>query len=225
MYVELHFPVLGEALPTDHGYALYAGLSWVAPALHGRDAPVAVSPVLGQYTGAGLLRLDPRRSRLRLRLPAELIPSCLALAGKPLDVAGHKIRLGVPQVRPLLPAPNLIARLVIIKASSPRSDPADARSRDRLRTRRYLEPGPFLAACRQQLDALGVAGEAGIPLIRHGPRAGEPRRRVLRIKDKQVVGFAVQITGLTAEESIKVQERGIGGRRKMGCGFFVPLKE
>jgi len=68
-----------------------------------------------------------------------------------------------------------------------------------------------------------VQGEAGIPLVRAGKHAGKPRRHVLRIKGQQVVGFSVQLTGLTAEESVTVQEHGLGGRRKMGCGFFVPL--
>jgi hypothetical protein len=34
----------------------------------------------------------------------------------------------------------------------------------------------------------------------------------------------VIIEGLTAEESLTIQEKGIGGRRHMGCGVFVPLR-
>jgi CRISPR-associated protein Cas6 len=202
-YVELHFPVLGEMLPTDHGYALYAGLSSLIPALHVADSPVAVGPILGEAAGGGILRLGTRGGRLRLRLPVDQVPAFLPLAGKSLEVGDHRIRLGVPQVRPLVPAPSLAARLVVVKG--------------------FTEPGPFLGACRRQLDSLGVAGEVGIPLARRGGPEGEPRRRVLRVKDRRVVGFAVQVTGLTAEESLRVQERGIGGRRRMGCGFFLPL--
>jgi len=33
----------------------------------------------------------------------------------------------------------------------------------------------------------------------------------------------VLIEGLTAEESLTVQEHGLGGRRHMGCGLFVPF--
>lgn len=60
--------------------------------------------------------------------------------------------------------------------------------------------------------------------MRAGPHAGKPHRRLLRIKDRRMVGYAVQVTGLTAEESIKLQEHGLGGRQKMGCGFFVPMQ-
>ena len=50
------------------------------------------------------------------------------------------------------------------------------------------------------------------------------RRRVFRIKDKTVVGYGVRIAGLNATESLRLQEHGLGGRRKMGCGVFVPVR-
>jgi CRISPR-associated endonuclease/helicase Cas3 len=201
--IELHFPVLGSTLPTDHAYALYAALSERIPALHDAGIPWRVAGIAGHFAGQGLLQLEPGRSRLRFRLPAENIPVLLPLAGKALEIAGHRVRLGVPQVRPLIPAPGLLARVVTIKG--------------------FLEPALFLEAVRRQLDALNIQGEPGIPLTKTGKRKGLPHRHVLRIKDKQVVGFAVQVMALTAEESIRLQEAGIGGRGHLGCGFFVPV--
>jgi CRISPR-associated protein Cas6 len=203
-FVDVHFPLRGTSLPTDHAYALYAALSGAARELHATETNWRVAGIPGRFAGDGLLRLVPQRSRLRFRLPAEHIPLLLPLAGQTLTVAGHPLRLGVPTVRPLVPAAALIARAVVIKG--------------------FLEPGPFLTAVRRQLDALGVAGEAALPLTRHGTRQGQPHRHILRIKDKQVVGYAVQVTGLTAEESLTLQERGVGGRGHLTCGFFVPLK-
>lgn len=46
------------------------------------------------------------------------------------------------------------------------------------------------------------------------------RRRTFQVHGKQVVGYEVLLMELTAPESIRVQEQGLGGRRKMGCGFF-----
>jgi CRISPR-associated protein Cas6 len=212
--VDLHFPVMGMSLPTDHGYTLYAAISAVLRQVHAK-ATLAIGPISGQYAGNGILHLDSRRSRLRLRLPAEQIATVLPLAGKMLDVAGHKIRLGVPQVRALVPAPNLIARMVTIKKSN-HEDPS--------KTKKYMEPAAFLEAVQRELLRLGVHGEPGIPLITSGPRSGQLRRKILRIKSKCVVGFTLQVMGLTAEESIRLQENGLGGRRKMGCGFFVRLR-
>src|SRR6266568_1013103 len=112
--IELHFPVLGSALPADHGYALYSALSRVIPSVH-EDHVVGIGPIGGQYVGNGRLQIDSRRSRLRLRLAPENIVAVLPLAGKSLVIGDHSVRLGVPFVRALVPAPNLVARLVTVK--------------------------------------------------------------------------------------------------------------
>jgi CRISPR-associated protein Cas6 len=203
--VELQFPVLGTSIAADHGYALYSALSHHLAALHADGNGLVIGPINGQYAGNNQFALDVRRSRLRFRLPDDRIASLLPLAGKALDVGGHRIRLGVPTVQALTPAPALIARLVTIKG--------------------FTDPNGFFEAARRQFDALEIKGESGIPLTASGEHAGEPRRRILRIKDKKVVGFALQVTELTADESLRLQEHGIGGRRKMGCGFFVPVTQ
>jgi CRISPR-associated protein Cas6 len=78
----------------------------------------------------------------------------------------------------------------------------------------FLEEASFLNATKRQLQGLNVNGEIHL---------GE--RRTFRVKDKQIVGFEVAVTGLTAEESLTLQEKGLGGRRRMGCGVFVPMRE
>jgi CRISPR-associated protein Cas6 len=87
------------------------------------------------------------------------------------------------------------------------------------------------AAARTQLDDLGIGGTVTIP-IRRGIASFEPegagshdqlQRRTLRVRDKVIVGYAMVVEGLTAEESVCLQENGIGGRRRFGCGIFVPV--
>ena len=39
-----------------------------------------------------------------------------------------------------------------------------------------------------------------------------------------MIGYALRVFGLTAEESIRLQEEGLGGRRRMGCGVFLPIR-
>jgi CRISPR-associated protein Cas6 len=48
------------------------------------------------------------------------------------------------------------------------------------------------------------------------------KRRTIRIHGKEVVGYELVIEGLTADESVAIQTTGLGGRRHMGCGVFVP---
>jgi CRISPR/Cas system CSM-associated protein Csm4 (group 5 of RAMP superfamily) len=45
------------------------------------------------------------------------------------------------------------------------------------------------------------------------------------VKDKQIVGFEVTAVDVDATGSLRLQEHGIGGRRHMGCGVFVPVRE
>jgi CRISPR-associated protein Cas6 len=212
--VDLIFPVHGEALPADHAYPLYAALSRVVPAFHDPAARVRFAPVGGPRFDRGTLRITAG-SRLRVRLPQERIGDVLPLAGKRLEVDGHAIRLGVPFVTALEPAPALHARAVVIKCS--------ARG-DKGKNLRYTEVGPFLDAVREQSEALGVGGEWSVPVKASGPRAGEPVRRVVRVKGRAMVGFGVLVEGLTADGSIRLQEHGLGGRTRLGCGFFLPVR-
>lgn len=203
MIVELVFPVRGELVPADHAYALYGALSWAVPAFHEADSGLRFAPLAAGGAGRGMLNLGDA-SRLLVRLPSERIPDALPLAGKKLDLGGGSIRLGVPSVRGLVPSSSLLARLVTFKHAE--------------------EAEPFLESARKFLTEKGVGGEPSIPLIESGPHQGKPRRKVIRIKDKTVVGYSLLVEGLTAEESLKLQEEGLGGRTKMGCGFFVTVK-
>jgi CRISPR-associated protein Cas6 len=205
--VELTFPVLGDTLAVDHGYDLYSALSHKIPDLHSAQAPFSIGPIGGDPIGGGELRLN-RLSRLRCRLPAASVPMFLLFAGRALQVGSHKVRLGVPNIRALSPAPTLMARLVTIRVQDVRQPTAEQ----------------FLEAVRWRLAKSGVNGEPSIPLVRIGPHAGRPRRRILRISGRKLVGFALQITGLSGEDSLRLQAESPFGRRRMGCGFFVPMK-
>jgi CRISPR-associated protein Cas6 len=203
MMLDALFRARGELLSAEHHYPLLAALSEVVPESHLPGAELRFAPINGEPGGKGMIRLLDR-SRLRVRLPADRVALVLPLAGRTIRVGEQRITLGVPSVASLTPAPTVAARTVTFKNST--------------------EPGPFLATARRKLDELGVSGVPGIPLIRDGERAGQPRRKVLRIKGQRIVGFALQVEGLTAEESLLLQEKGLGGRCRMGCGFFLPLQ-
>lgn len=188
--IDLAFKLMGTRIAVDHGYALYAAINRLVPELH--DAKeIGVHPVRGRFDGNGCLLLSPA-SRLIIRTPDDRIREFLKLAGKTIEVDGHRFRVGVPEARALRPAAALYARLVTIKG--------------------FMESEQFLDAARRQLETMG--GRANLEL-------GE--RRTFRVKDKQVVGFEMLATELDAEDSLKLQEIGIGGRRRMGCGLFVEV--
>lgn len=187
--VELQFPYVAAALPSDHGYALYSAISRLIPEVHAADW-IAIATIPGKVTGRGFIIPDPGGA-LRLRLPEEKGAVVRELAGKTLDLNGCALGLGAPRQTTLAPSARLDARIVTIRG--------------------FTEPAPLLEAVRRKLDDLGIFAET---------QCGA--RRVVRIAGRTVVGFAVSLRSLDAKASLNLQEVGIGGRRRFGCGILLP---
>jgi CRISPR-associated protein Cas6 len=135
---------------------------------------------------------------LKIRLPLDLSRSIYKLAGKTLQIHQDKIYLGIPELELIVPSQNLEARIVTIKG--------------------FLDASIFEIAVQNHLDRLEIVGKVRI-LTRSD---GQPRCRTVKIHNKKVVGFAVRVEGLSDRDSLILQQQGIGGRRKMGCGLFTP---
>jgi CRISPR-associated protein Cas6 len=198
-YVELSFGVIGETLPADHGYGLYSAIAHLCPQVHEQEG-LSILTIAGIPDRKGKIFLT-ERSHLRIRLPYDCVPMVYHLAGKQISIGSHSIRLAIPQIFMLRPESRLRARIVTIK--------------------NHQEPESFLEAARGQLAALDVVGEAIIPL----DMEGKPARKTIKIKAYSVVGFGLEVSSLSDEDSIKLQISGLGGKHRMGCGVFVPMKE
>jgi len=83
----------------------------------------------------------------------------------------------------------------------------------------FQEPEPFLEAIKRQLGELGIQGTVAIPMNAEG----KPDRKAIKIKQFSVVGFGLEVMDLSEEDSLKLQIHGLGGKRRMGCGIFVPM--
>ncbi|QGJ71783.1 CRISPR/Cas system-associated RAMP protein Cas6 [Planctomycetales bacterium 10988] len=200
-YLDLNFALGADGpLPADHGYLLYSALSRVLPELH-RESEMGVHPISGKSAGPRKLELLPH-SRLRFRVPDGRVSEVLEVTGKTLQVGETMLAVGPPSIERLSPLPALRSRLVTIKIK-------DAP------TANEISPELFTQAVRRQLEGLNVSEQVQITI---------GKRRTLRIRRRVVVGYELVLEGLTAEESLVIQESGLGGRRHMGCGIFVPLK-
>ena len=197
-YIDLCFPVIGEMLPADHGYGLYSALTHWNESIHALEG-LSIQTITGIPDKQGKIYLT-ERSQFRMRLPHEQIPLVYGLAGKALTIGKHTIGLGIPQIYLLQPSANLKARIVVIKA--------------------YQEPESFLEAAQRQLTDLGINGLVKIPIIQT-----ESSRKTIKIKRFTVVGFGLEIGDLNDEDSLLLQKIGLGGKRRMGCGVFIPTKE
>jgi len=79
-------------------------------------------------------------------------------------------------------------------------------------TRNGQDQQRFDSEINRQMAELKVKGRCAV---------GE--RKTFTVHAKKVVGYAMTIEDLDNSDSILIQEQGLGGRRKMGCGFFEPV--
>jgi len=206
--VDITFPLMGYSLPVDHGYQLLAALSDLVQFVHG-DPDIGIHPIQGRLIGDRRMALT-HRSRLAIRGPNERLKRFICLSGKKLVIGGQPVRLGIPEFRLLRPARTLHSRMVVIKG--------------------YTEAEAFLDALQRQLDQQGIRGipvlpkrSQDYPPVEGGTGSRSPIvRRTLEIQGRQIVGFAVRVKKLSNEDSLRLQVKGLGGKRHLGCGIFVP---
>jgi len=212
--LDLEFFLQGNILDADHGYYLHSALSEIIPSHHHPEkrGNTGVHPIYGTPCGGRKIALQGN-SRLTLRLGVEKIPEYLVLCGRTLSVGSHPVTVGIPASRNLTPAAVLKSRLVTIKG--------------------FTEPEEFLHAAQRQLTNLGILGTPHL-VPRKNIASAEGKtdnrekspfiKRTLKVKGKNIVGFALVVSNMTAEESLRLQMQGLGGRRTMGCGIFVPQR-
>jgi CRISPR-associated protein Cas6 len=177
------------------------------PVDHGYALYSAISRLLPEIHGARNIGVHPIRGtysgngELMLRDSSRLVLRLESeRIGDFLKLAGKRLDIGSHSVRVGIPEVRMLR---------PR-----ASLYSRLVTiKGFMGSAGFLEAAKRQLEKIGVEAEI---------KVGE--RRTLRVKDKQVVGFELVALELDAEDSLRFQEHGLGGRRHMGCGVFVPIR-
>lgn len=194
--VDVGFPVRGAELPADHGYLLFSALCEAIPRLS-HEPGWALLPVDGKAEGDRGIRLGPG-SMVQLRLPARELGEALALTGRDLAVGPERVHLGMARIRSLSPSARLRSAAVTIPGCA----------------------GPsFRAALRRELAALPLQQDVSTIQIHVG------EEKLLRARVRTVVAYAVELTGLRPHASLCIQAHGLGARRHMGAGVFLPATE
>ncbi len=188
-HVELRFPILGAALPRDHGRAMFRAISRVIPeaASAGWLLVKDVRDICGSFEAFP-------KARLSLRLPQSRVSLMLKLSGKRIAVDRCLVRFGTPEIFLLEPSSSLYAKRVTINGCS--------------------TPRAFLDALAWRLDEMGIECEIELGL-RHRFHAGW----------RVITGYGLTLHDLSEEDSIVLQEQGLGNHRHLGCGFFVPVRK
>ncbi|GEM_PF-1061583 len=211
--IELSFPVGGTPLPYDHGYLMYRAVAGVVPWV-GEPAQIdlAIVPIQGSPHG-GFLHLT-MFSRLAFRLNAEDAEKLLPLTDRLLVIDAATLRLGQPTEFRLRPVPGLASPFVVAE--------------------HHRHSDAVLEWLKAEFRALDIKA---VPTLRlkHGRAGASPagqdrrsfdcpfERHHRQVGDNSAVGWEVQVFGFTPEESVRLQERGVGPGRRYGCGVFMPV--
>lgn len=197
--LEVNFPVVpGANISSLHGYSLYSAVKTKMPWI-GDCRFTSISSIAGIKNGEGLIETQDY-SRLQIRTPLSKASSFYGLAGKNLSIGQGEICLQIPTIAPLQPKSTLKARVVIIHLKPRQKRPS---------------PESFLAVAERQLIERGIKGR--VSLLSH---RGALDNKVIIVKGSRIPGYGVQVSDLSPEDSIKLMIYGLGGKTKMGAGYF-----
>lgn len=203
--VDLSFKVQCKQLPLDHAHALsqtmQQALPWIA-----EEPQVGIHLIHGAESGNGWIRpQEPdavlslsKRTRFTLRLPKHRVDDASKLAGQKLNVAGNDLVLSSPNQKPLSILTTIFSRYVVSKEEDSAVENEEA----------------FLTQMAEMLQSESIR----VKKMMSG------RAHVLRLPDKDVLTRSLMIDGLKIEESIYLQQHGLGEGRLIGCGLFLPHK-
>lgn len=201
--LDLSFTIKCKCLPLEHMQALFEALSKVMPWLKD-DQFAGIHPINGAESGNGWVRSnDPneliylsRRQKMTLRIPKEYLGEAENLVGQTINVAGHDIELGKTSTKMLSDLPTTFCRAIMIESRMDEDD--------------------FLRWAFDELKKLDIivnkmmAGKESVVLLPDG------NERITR---------SLMVAELEKEESVRLQQHGMGEGRKLGCGIFMPQKD
>lgn len=200
--VDMLFALECRSIPVDHAHALAQALLQAAPWLSEADVGIQSIHVAGSQNGwerpehgSGQQLHLSRRTKLCIRVPKQSIAELKsALEGKTLDVAGSALRIGAGKQRLLSRDGTLFARYV--------AGPAG------------LDEDGFLRWAADELATLGVRVRKAL--------CG--KTTAIDSPDGPIEARSLMLADLTQDESILLQQRGLGPYRQLGCGIFIPHK-
>ena len=197
---DLVFKLRGENLDIDHAHALSQALQQ-----HLDDetcARIGVHGINMAASGNGWNRPEQidaelplsRRARLVIRVRQDDSDAVKQITNKTLRLGKQSLDVGASSIRKLSSLSTMYARAVCCD-------------------REQLEDD-FLQDVSEQLNAIGIKVSKMI--------CG--RSGAVRVGDEVIFTRALLVAELKPEESVRLQQQGVGEGRLLGCGLFVPHK-
>jgi CRISPR-associated protein Cas6 len=201
--LDVSFAIQCKQLPLDHAWdlsqAVQQALPWFA-----EEVVAGVHPIHVAESGNGWERPDDpnnqfllpsRRTRLFLRIPKNRIAATQALSGKTLDVGGYAVSLRDMKEKPLTHTSVIFARYVLSSAEEDENS----------FLRRMVDEMKRITDFKVKKMLCGKSHTL------HTPQGTQHTRHLM-------------IADLDNDPSVRLQQYGLGGGRKFGCGLFMPHK-
>jgi len=200
--IDLSFSIHCRTLPIDHAYALSQAIQRVLPWLP--DEPLAgIHLIHGAESGNGWYRPQEhdtllhlsRRTKLTLRLPHHCKSAATVLSGMTLDIAGHPLQVQEAVEKSLTARPVLFARHVVAEIEQ--------------------DEEVFLQQTVERLKRLDI----------HCRKILCGKTHTFAWHQSCVFTRSLMVADLKSQESLTLQQQGLGTGRTMGCGLFIPHKD
>ena len=200
--VDLAYRIGCPTIPLDHAHSLSSALLQALPWLADEET-AGVHLIHGAASGNGWFRPEDtenallhlsRRTRMRLRVPKNRLQDAQALSGQTLDIEGHPLEIGKSDVSMLSSLPTLFSRYVVTGAE--------------------FDEMQFLEDVARELKAMDIPCRKMLGGITH----------TMNFPDGQVFTRSLMVADLEPEQSVRLQQIGLGEGRTIGCGLFLPHK-
>jgi len=200
--LDLCFKMECKTLPLDHAWALSSALTAIAPWLTETDH-TAIHLIHGAESGNGWMRPDDtenqvlhlsRRARFTLRLQRDIISRVEDLIDQTLDIEGHSLTIKAFKKQLLVPQTTIFSRYIATEPG--------------------LDEDAFLNQVAPAIEVQGIQIKkmmGGLPHTFNTP-------------DGPLTTRSLMLSDLEKEESIRLQQNGLGDLQLFGIGIFLPHK-
>ncbi len=197
--VDVSFKVDCQKISLDHAYDLYEAINQKIPEINTIDN-LAIHSIYGAESGAGWERPKTeiylsKRTRFCIRTPIEYADKFFHLNDQTLNIGKkYLVKLSKPTIKKLIITDTIFCRSVIME--------------------NIEDEDSFLSDVNSSLSLINIKVKKMLCGKDHYIKTP---KKILRSK-------SLLITNLEKEDSIKIQELGIGIGKLYGCGIFLPHK-
>jgi len=188
-----------KTLPYDHAFELSNQITMVLPWLND-NLQNGIHMLHGPHAGHGWERSTDdtiflsKRTRLILRIPKTHIDQAKKLEGVTLKISNDTLVVGKSYEKPFAVTRDLFSKFVIVDEG--------------------IDEEQFLEKINNELQQNRIS--------LHKTICG--KTNTLEINNKKKSTRSLMLPGLSKQQSILIQDKGLGEGRIFGCGLFVPHK-